>query len=471
MQLGPKPMPQHLQIAASASLRARSQTIYDNESNIIANPACPRDVDIPSTISGQPVTSIGNGAFANKSLVSVTIPNSVVSIGSSSFGQNLLSSITIPNSVTSLGVEAFSEMPSLTTATIGSGVLTIEDNMFFGSGLTSVAMLGAVTSIGNSAFYANSLTSISLPSTLVSIGQTAFFGNRLSSLSIPNSVTRIGSLSFAANDLSSLAIGSGLSSIPSYAFMINSFEEVLIPDTITSLTDDAFGFQVSDARAFREAVVANDTPAIAAQYTTRHYVRLMTSSPSNPQGLTDGLAQEDESAWGIDFNGDGDTADSSLNLGGHIVNPVTAAFEFKDSSGLVLQPTDTMTGKLPSGVMLKTYRVSDGPTVINVASPTELTAYFRAGATLTYNGPVLAGITPLPASHTFVLGVSAANIRPFTYSTSTGAPATETPAPSQLANTGTPALKFSVLAAAIIILAGGIALRNKHLHYVLRRSA
>ena len=50
---------------------------------------------IPSTIWGDPVISIANGAFRNTGLIIVTIPNSVTSIGSEAFLDNKLRSLTI----------------------------------------------------------------------------------------------------------------------------------------------------------------------------------------------------------------------------------------------------------------------------------------------------------------------------------------------------------------------------------------
>ena len=64
------------------------------------------------------VTSIGNGAFGENQLTSVTIPNSVTSIGDYAFFRNNLTSVTIPSSVTSIGDYAFfkndSTNPNLT---------------------------------------------------------------------------------------------------------------------------------------------------------------------------------------------------------------------------------------------------------------------------------------------------------------------------------------------------------------------
>jgi len=81
---------------------------YDTEGNAAGAPACTRDVDIPSSIGGVEVTSIGYGAFSVNQLTSVTIPDSVTSIGDFAFYINQLTSVTIPDSVTSIGESVFS---------------------------------------------------------------------------------------------------------------------------------------------------------------------------------------------------------------------------------------------------------------------------------------------------------------------------------------------------------------------------
>ena len=50
---------------------------------------------IPSKINGKSVTIIGEDAFENNALTSVTIPNSVTSIGQYAFAENALTSVTI----------------------------------------------------------------------------------------------------------------------------------------------------------------------------------------------------------------------------------------------------------------------------------------------------------------------------------------------------------------------------------------
>jgi len=62
---------------------------------------------IPGQINGHLVTVVGDEAFFNNRLTSVTIPDSVTNIGDRAFALNYLTNVSIPNSVTSIGVQAF----------------------------------------------------------------------------------------------------------------------------------------------------------------------------------------------------------------------------------------------------------------------------------------------------------------------------------------------------------------------------
>lgn len=118
--------------------------------------AAVKQILIPDTYLGLPVTSIGDRAFAYYSgLVSITIPDSVKNIGNSAFsGCYDLESVTIGNGVERIGENAFSYCNKLT------GALIIPDN---------------VTSIGNWAFFAcSNLTSVTIGSSVTSIGNDSF---------------------------------------------------------------------------------------------------------------------------------------------------------------------------------------------------------------------------------------------------------------------------------------------------------
>ena len=166
-------------------------------------------IDIPATIDGRSVTSIGNYAFSSSSLTSVTIPDSVTSIGEYAFWNCTgLTSITIPDSVTSIGYEAFSICTGLTSATIGNSVTSIGRFAFQNcTGLTNVTIGNSVTSILEGAFWnCTGLTSITIGNSVTSIGRIAFYNcTNLASIRFePRAAPTIGSDAFTL--ISSTAI-------------------------------------------------------------------------------------------------------------------------------------------------------------------------------------------------------------------------------------------------------------------------
>ena len=203
--------------------------------------------NIPHTIKGVTVTSIGDQAFYNcTSLTSVTIPDSVTSIGDRAFRYCIsLTSVTIPDSVTSIGEEAFYGCWDLTRLTIPGSVTSIDKDAFcFCSSLTSVTIPDSVTSIGDSAFYGcESLTSVTIPDSVTSIGSCAFYGcASLTSVTIPDSVTSIGGSAFyGCTSLTSVTIPDSVTSIGGSAFYnCKSLTSVTIPGSVTSIGWSAF---------------------------------------------------------------------------------------------------------------------------------------------------------------------------------------------------------------------------------------
>ncbi len=128
-----------------------------------------RDIIIPATHGGEPVTGIGDEAFKDcTGLTSITIPDSVTSIGRAAFaGCTGLFSITIPDSVSRIGDSAFSGCTGLATITIPDSVTSIDSVLFMGcTGLTSITIPDSVASIGRSACSGcKRLTSISFKGT------------------------------------------------------------------------------------------------------------------------------------------------------------------------------------------------------------------------------------------------------------------------------------------------------------------
>ncbi|MEP4892486.1 MAG: BspA family leucine-rich repeat surface protein, partial [Aliiglaciecola sp.] len=174
-------------------------------------------VEIPNTVTNSgntyTVTSIGNEAFMNKGLTSVTITDNVTSFGNNVFRDNQLTSVEIPESVTNIEYGAF------------------KDNQ-----LTSVTIHNTVTDIGTVAFDGNELTSIDIPNSVTSIGRYTFRDNQLTHVTIPNSVTRIGEGAFLDNQLTRVTV---LATTPPTFFGVDNIDvfftnpnqiDIFVPD-------------------------------------------------------------------------------------------------------------------------------------------------------------------------------------------------------------------------------------------------
>lgn len=159
-----------------------------------------KDVVIPATYDGKPVTAIGEDAFRNGSMKSVTIPGSVTAIGAGAFEYcSEIENLIIPDSVKSIGMLAFNgcnSLKSITLPFVGETFDGTENTHFgfvFGAGnylettsfgkipesLQSVTISdgSGVTEICAHAFYgALSLKNISLPNSLMIVGEGAFDG-------------------------------------------------------------------------------------------------------------------------------------------------------------------------------------------------------------------------------------------------------------------------------------------------------
>lgn len=158
-------------------------------------------IQIPETIDGGKVKTIGANAFADcSSLTSITLPQSLTNIENLAFARcTALQNINIPQDVTNIGVSAFLRCKSLTNITIPSGVTSIKTSAFaLCTSIKSIELPDHLVSIGNSAFTGcYSLESVVIPSGVTYVGEFAFsYCTSLASITLPPSVTSIGDDAF-----------------------------------------------------------------------------------------------------------------------------------------------------------------------------------------------------------------------------------------------------------------------------------
>ena len=174
--------------------------------------------------------SIIGGAFQYcDNLESVTLPESITFIGNSAFLEckKLTGELKISDKVTSIGDRAYYQC-GLTSVTIGSGVTEIGQEAFACDSLEKIDVRD-----GNTAFssqdgilYNKDKTQfvhipnkikgeVTIPNGVTEIGRSAFAGSKgLTSITIPDSVTSIGDYAFAnCLGMTSATIGSGVASI------------------------------------------------------------------------------------------------------------------------------------------------------------------------------------------------------------------------------------------------------------------
>jgi len=176
-----------------------------NESEFtISTYSGPADVVIPAFYDGIPIIGIGNFAFENSDITSITFEEDtqIKTIGFEAFrGSKNLKSVIIPDSVESIYGSAFEQCVSLESVIIPNGVKEIGGRAFYQcTALESIILPASVTSIGSYAFAGCTSLGILIieeSGSSMSIGENAFSGNlSLSSVVIPARVRWVAYLTF-----------------------------------------------------------------------------------------------------------------------------------------------------------------------------------------------------------------------------------------------------------------------------------
>lgn len=217
-----------------------------------------REVIVPDTIQGFPVTKIGKYAFGNEDSISPTsivIPDSVQSIGDYAFYYSYaLTSISFGSGLKTIGYGALSSCGRLEKVYIKDLVswcnITFSEeipdyNLYINGNLASeISIPDGVTSINDYAFAScNSIREVIIPEGVRTIGYYAFAGcSSLNKVIIPKSVRAIDFCAFAScKSLSNVNIPEGVTTIADCAFYnCVSLSNITIPESVTDIPGSAF---------------------------------------------------------------------------------------------------------------------------------------------------------------------------------------------------------------------------------------
>ncbi len=177
-----------------------------------------KDIVIPLTcdvgfVKDNPVTGIGESAFQNTDITSITIHSNIKTIRNDAFnGCKNLTYIEIPATVKEIGRGTFGNCTSLHTVIFeeGSEITILGKSNGFTNGpdgylfdnctsLTSVTLPKTITSISEGTFEGcTSLPTVTIPSNVTSIEKRSFLDcSSMSSIVIPKNVVSIGDGSFS----------------------------------------------------------------------------------------------------------------------------------------------------------------------------------------------------------------------------------------------------------------------------------
>lgn len=254
-----------------------------------SNESLPKNLYIPATYKGKPITKIEESAFVECSRIrSVVISENVTTIGTNAFfGCKNITDVEIPKSVSSIDPFAFSYCKNLVNITVdqkNSSYESKDGNLYTKGGRTIVQYAigkknetfeipSTVMAINSGAFYmSQNIKSVEIPQRVTSIGNEAFLGcGKLQSVTIPNSVIKIhaGAFKWCAS-LTSVTLGNSVTNIYDSAFAYcTNLSSLVIPDNVISVGKEAF----IECYGLKSVVIGNKLTVID-EYTFKNCISL-----------------------------------------------------------------------------------------------------------------------------------------------------------------------------------------------------
>jgi len=323
------------------------------------------EIDIPDTIKGRDVASIGDESFSDMYIfdrdviITVNLPTTLKNIGEMAFWNNdNIKEITIPNGVETIGGGAFG----------GTALekLFIPESVKYCDHLFDFNILKEITVDENNKNYyskdgclfrksdnvlllypyGNERTEYTIPDGTTGIDDYAFFRGtaKLKTLTIPGSVKTLKVWTAAHSNLDKVILNEGVESILKHAFVNCNFKEIYIPKSVTTIEELAFGYDNMDSlspqkiEGFKIYGYKNTAAEKYAQDNEFEFI-----------SLADDIIFSDKST-GITVSGvmQNDAVLNVTKLENTFKNSVATYDITLQKDGAVIQPDGTITVKIPS---------------------------------------------------------------------------------------------------------------------------
>lgn len=206
------------------------------------------------------LTTIGNGAFYDTTVTSLTIPASVTLVEANAFASSDISSITfesIADAPAQLVIQsgAFDECDELTSITLPSTLLTLEDGVFTGNSYSTLANITVEEGCANYAseggvlyngdftellFCPPAKTEVVVATETEIIAANAFAYSKATSVTFEtgSKLTEIGDRAFAFSSLTSIIIPDSVTTLGNNVFEYSSVEEITLPASLESFNSN-----------------------------------------------------------------------------------------------------------------------------------------------------------------------------------------------------------------------------------------
>lgn len=248
-----------------------------------------RHLDIPETVDGYTVTSIGQEAFAgNLRLRTVSLPSALTAIQDRAFmASGLVSVIQNDSHLTYIGSKAFRDCSRLTAYTVPDSVTHIGSHAFFGSRSLAFIRVGegsALERIGEQAFAHTRISRFYVPERATLDGSVfcgcirlkevalhpdnpyytlegaTLYTEDLSRLvyhpaalsgevNLAKQTRVVGCYAFANSSAAAVTLNEGLQTLEEYAFVSSAVRSVSMPDSVTLLGSNTFeGSRLAEVR-------------------------------------------------------------------------------------------------------------------------------------------------------------------------------------------------------------------------------